>query len=137
MSFLHHTMKSKLFFLFALLFVSFARAADTTEALAPGVNVTLEAAADGAPAPTFEWFRNDVKIGEGTTLNLGPMDATKAGAYTVKATNNLGAAVSDKYILVLAYPPTKPTIKVLVSVTVTVTSEKTGTSSTTAANNAQ
>lgn len=107
----------------ALVAVSFVRAADVTEALAPGVNVILEASADGKPDPTFEWFRNDVKIGEGGTLNLGPMDATKAGAYTVKATNNLGSATSDKCILVLAYPPTKPTIKIAVSVSVTVTSE--------------
>ncbi len=109
--------------LLALMAVSFVRAADITEALAPGVNLVLAAEADGAPAPTFEWFRGDVKVGEGTTLNLGPMDASKAGAYTVKATNNLGSATSDKFILVLAYPPTKPTIKIVVSVSVTVTSD--------------
>lgn len=125
----------RLLFLLALVLVSFVRAADVTEALAPGVNVVLTAEADGAPAPTFEWFRNDVKIGEGTTLNLGPMDATKAGAYTVKATNNLGSASSDKFILVLAYPPTKPTIKIVVSVSVTVTSDSTSTTPTPGAPN--
>lgn len=110
--------------------VSFVRAADITEALAPGVNVVFVAEADGAPAPTFEWFRNEVKVGEGATLNLGPMDAAKAGAYTVKATNNLGSATSDKFILVLAYPPTKPTIKIAVSVSVTVTADSTSTAGT-------
>lgn len=110
-----------------LLIVSNVHAQDVTESLAPGVMVNFEAAANGAPAPTFEWFRDGVKIGEGARLELGAFDATKAGAYTVKATNNMGSATSDKYILLLAIPPSKPTIKLVLTVTATATATVSGT----------
>jgi hypothetical protein len=98
-----------------------ASAADVTEVLAPGTELSFEAAADGTPAPTFEWYRNGTKVGEGAKLVVGPLTEATAGSYTVKATNPLGAATSDKYTVAIGSPPTKPTILLVVSVTVTAT----------------
>lgn len=112
-----------------LLIVANVHAQDVTESLAPGVNVVFEVAADGSPAPTFEWFRNGTKIGEGARLEVGPFDATKAGTYTVKASNPAGSATSDKYTLLLATPPSKPTIKLVLTVTATATATIGGTPS--------
>jgi hypothetical protein len=107
-----------------LAFVLFAAAgrlaaADVTDTVAAGTPITFGVVATGEPAPTFEWFRNGEKVAEGPTLELGPITADKAGTYTVKATNSLGSAVSDKYTLVIGSPPSKPIIKIIVTVTVT------------------
>lgn len=105
----------------ALAAVSATRAADVTDVLAPGTNLSFEASADGTPGPTFEWFRNGTKIGEGAKLVVGPLTAETAGSYTVKATNALGSAISDKYTVLMGTPPSKPTIKLVVTVTVSAT----------------
>lgn len=96
-------------------------AADITDHVGAGQTVTLTAAADGNPAPTFEWFRDAVKVADGPSLVIQSFAAANVGAYTVKASNVVGSATSDKYTLTLGTAPTKPTISITVSVTVTST----------------
>lgn len=62
-----------------------------------GANVTFTAAADGAPAPTFQWRKDGVNISGATnaTLTLTAVAATSAGAYSVVATNSVGNATSN------------------------------------------
>lgn len=95
-------------------------AQDKTDTIPAGQKVTFTAEADGYPAPTFEWFKDGAKIGEGPTLTIDTFANANVGAYTVKATNSSGSATSDKYVLGLGVPPSKPTIKIVVEINVTV-----------------
>ena len=74
----------------------------TSQNVAPGADVTFTAAADGAPAPTFQWEVND---GSGWAVLTGEANATlilnnvtlgmNGNQYRAIATNTLGAATSD------------------------------------------
>ena len=97
------------------------RAADQTEVLPAGTKLSLVATSDGNPAPTFEWFKDGNKIAEGATLVIEALSQAEVGAYTVKATNVAGSSTSDRYILQVGTAPTKPTIRIIVEVNVTVT----------------
>jgi hypothetical protein len=82
------------------------------ELIATGAKVTFYATADGDPAPTFEWFKGDVLVGEGPTYIIPSMTKEDAGSYTAKATNVAGSAVSDALVLAVATKPTKPVIRI-------------------------
>mgnify|MGYP001605046112 CR=1 FL=1 len=73
--------------------------ADTSETIGVGKKVTFTVTADGHPAPAFEWFKNDVKVSDGPQFVLPSLTAADSGAYHVKATNEVGSASSDKFIL--------------------------------------
>lgn len=62
-------------------------------------SVTLIVAADGNPPPTYEWFKNGFKVSEGDRIIISAAKLTDAGTYKVKATNPLGFADSNDYVL--------------------------------------
>jgi len=68
-----------------------------------GANVTFTAAASGSPAPTYQWRKDGVVLGNGgnisgattATLTLASVAAADAGAYGVVASNTAGDATSS------------------------------------------
>lgn len=97
-----------------------ASAADQTEFIPAGTKLSLVATSDGNPPPTFEWFKDGNKVADGATLVIEALSPAEVGAYTVKATNVAGSSTSDRYILQIGTPPTKPTIRIILEVNVTV-----------------
>lgn len=89
--------------------------------LVAGTVITMQAESDGTAPITFEWFRGSQKVGEGATYVIPSLSAADAGPYTVKATNMAGSATSAPYVLVIAVPPSTPTIKVTAAKPQTVT----------------
>jgi hypothetical protein len=108
----------------ALLFALAALAADAPPPADPpvpaGARVVMAATADGNPAPTFEWYRNGAKIGDGATYTIQSMSEDHAGSYTVRATNYLGSAVSPPHVLALG-GVLPGNVRVSITVTVTTT----------------
>ena len=72
-----------------------------------GNSVTLVAAADGPPTPTFQWRKNGVPIGgaTGASLTFPSIAGADAGIYTVIATNSVGSVTSNVATLVVNLPP--------------------------------
>lgn len=71
------------------------------------VNISLNAAANGTPPLTYQWFKAGVAIAGATsgTLNLGPARMSMAGVYHVVVTNEAGSATSaDITVAVQARP---------------------------------
>lgn len=54
-----------------------------------GDNVTFTAAATGSPAPTFQWYKDNLALSgqTGDTLSLTGVQPVQAGTYAVKAVN--------------------------------------------------
>ncbi len=77
-----------------------------------GQTVTFTVLADGNPAPTFQWRRNEVDLAGGTnsTLTLNNVPSALAGTYTAVATNSVGAATSRGATLTVAPPPATPIV---------------------------
>lgn len=69
----------------------------SSQNLAPGASLTLSAAATGAPAPSYQWYKNDVAISGATsaTYTIASVVSGDAGSYTVVATNPVGTATSN------------------------------------------
>lgn len=103
-------------------------AAVQTEGHPVGTRVSLVATIDAAPTPLVQWFKDGKKIGESlgrplTPTNAGPgleylielgeLTRESAGSYTVTATNTVGTATSDPFVLTITSAPTKPTIRVI------------------------
>jgi uncharacterized delta-60 repeat protein len=65
-------------------------------AVAAGGTVVLEAAVTGEPAPTLQWYRDDVPLPGATTarLELADFQAAQTGAYRLVASNRVGTASS-------------------------------------------
>jgi hypothetical protein len=62
-----------------------------------GQDVTLRASASGDPSPTYQWRKDGMNIdgATGSTFSLANAGFADAGAYTVVATNALGAVTSN------------------------------------------
>jgi hypothetical protein len=62
-----------------------------------GQAINLSATASGLPAPSYQWYRNDVAIPGATasTYQVASATTADAGTYTVIATNTYGSAPSD------------------------------------------
>ena len=74
---------------------AFATQPRNQEVIAGGA-VTFYASATGAPAPTYQWFRNGAAIGgAGPTLTISLATQDVAGSYSVEATNSVGVASSN------------------------------------------
>ncbi|MBI2497356.1 MAG: VCBS repeat-containing protein, partial [Opitutae bacterium] len=60
-------------------------------------SLTLSAAAQGSPAPVFNWFKDGVRIAgaTGATLILANVQPIDQGTYTVTATNQNGTVTSQ------------------------------------------
>lgn len=76
-----------------------------------GAKVTLSATSDGAPSPTFKWFRNGVEVANGAIFIISSFSVDTAGEYFVRASNIAGSADSERLTLTIASAPTKPVIK--------------------------
>ena len=61
-----------------------------------GGSTSLTVSAYGAPAPTYQWFRNGTLVlgANGPTLLLNNVQASDAGSYTVAVTNSAGSVIS-------------------------------------------
>ncbi len=69
-----------------------------SQTVASGARVELSVMADGAPAPSYQWYFNGVARSgaTGSTLVIANADTANAGDYTVTATNALGTVTSSK-----------------------------------------
>jgi hypothetical protein len=100
------------------------------ESIAVGMPATFSAAATGNPAPTYQWYFDNVLISgaTGASYSISSVSNSNAGNYTVIATNT-GGSSSETATLVANTPPTVTTVPasqtVLVGQTVTFTSSAT------------
>lgn len=69
----------------------------TSQTVSQGTNVTFSVAANGNPAPAYQWQFNGVDIGGATsaTYTINSVGAGNAGSYAVVLTNSQGSTVSD------------------------------------------
>ena len=74
--------------------------------LTRGSAFTLTAAADGTPAPSFQWYRGDLAISgaTGTTYTVASASLADAGSYTVVATNTGGSVSSTAAVVAVLTP---------------------------------
>lgn len=72
-----------------------------------GAAITLESAATGGAAVTFQWRKDGVDIPGATSrsLSITSADATTSGAYTVTASTSCSSATSSAAIIDIAGPP--------------------------------
>ncbi|QYM78561.1 immunoglobulin domain-containing protein [Horticoccus luteus] len=75
-----------------------------------GETVTLTVAADGSPAPTFQWQKDNVAIAGATaaTLTIASAQVTDSGTYTVVATNAVSSVTSSGALVTVNLPPAPP-----------------------------
>jgi hypothetical protein len=74
--------------------------ADSLPGAIPGTSDPVEF--DDFPAPTFQWYKNDVAIVGAVTASFtvtGGAAATGAGSYKVVATNNIGSTTSTTTVV--------------------------------------
>lgn len=55
-----------------------------------GAKATLRATANGNPAPSYEWFKDGVKVGGAANLPIPSATDADAGTYVCRAQNGLG-----------------------------------------------
>lgn len=60
-----------------------------------GAHATLRATANGKPAPSYEWFRDGVKVGAEANLPITSATAKDAGMYVCRAQNGIGPGASS------------------------------------------
>jgi sugar lactone lactonase YvrE/ribosomal protein L30E len=84
----------------------------TSQAVTVGTSVTFTAAADGTPAPTYQWKKENVNISGATnsTFTIASVAAGDAGSYTIVATNSAGSATSNAAMLTVNPAPVAPAI---------------------------
>lgn len=72
-----------------------------------GSTITLTVTASGEPAPTYQWFRDNVAVSGATssTLTLGNLSATNAGSYTVAVSTPVGSVTSNTAVVSITQPP--------------------------------
>lgn len=77
-----------------------------------GAPVTFTAAANGSPAPTYQWQKNGVNVPGATSssLSFASVAVSDAGSYTVIATNSAGSATSAAATLTVNVPAVAPSI---------------------------
>lgn len=80
-----------------------------SQSVTAGANVTFTVAAAGHPAPTYQWYFNNVAISGATsaTLTRSNVTSANAGNYTVAVTNSLGSVISNQAALsiITSLPP--------------------------------
>ncbi len=69
-----------------------------------GSTVTFTAAAQGAPAPSYQWYANGVPVAGATasSLRVASVGPGNAGTYQVQATNTAGLVLSTPVALTIA-----------------------------------
>lgn len=68
--------------------------------------ITLSVTATGNPAPSYQWFKDGVKIAGATEtmLSLNQVLATDAGSYTVVVSNSAGSVTSAPAVVTVTVP---------------------------------
>ena len=70
-----------------------------------GAHATIHAQGNGRPAPTFQHFKNGVKVGDGAQYVIQSATPGDAGTYIIHGTNGHGSAVSTPIVVVVLVPP--------------------------------
>jgi hypothetical protein len=75
--------------------------------VSPGASVGIVAEVEGSGPISFSWHKDEVLLGDstGSSLLLTDISMLDAGAYSVRAENAFGVAVSDSYELRVFDPP--------------------------------
>lgn len=89
--------------------------APTNQTAYLGQTVTVTAHVGGFPEPVYQWFKGATPVAGATneSLVIPTAQAANAGSYTVRATNELGFAISSSGTLTLVAPPSLGTPTVL------------------------
>lgn len=76
-----------------------------------GTAVTFTVSVAAHPAPTYQWYLNNVALSGATSATLAVPAATaaNAGSYTVAVTNSLGSTISNPAVLSIITPLPPPT----------------------------
>ncbi len=81
-----------------------------SQAVSPGAAVTFTVSAAAYPAPTYQWYFNNVALSGATSATLTvSAAAANAGNYTVTVTNSLGSTISNPAMLSIISPLSPPT----------------------------
>ncbi len=71
-----------------------------SQVITEGSDVALTVNATGTAPITYQWYKNNVEIGEdNSTLTISAVTFEDAGAYTVTLSNSEGSVTSDKAIV--------------------------------------
>lgn len=83
-----------------------------SQTVAAGASVTFIAAANGSPAPTYQWKKDGVTISgaTGSSYTIASVTAGDAGNYTVVASNLAGSATSNAAVLSVVVAPSNAVI---------------------------
>ncbi len=86
--------------------------APVSQALLPGQSATVSVMATGTPAPTYQWFKDNVAISGATSWSYAIPYVTPAdaGTYSVVVTNTQGAVTSAGAVLTVPQPPAQVTV---------------------------
>lgn len=78
-----------------------------SEIVSSGSTVTFTFTASGSPAPTYQWFFNNVALASATsgTLVISGATAANAGTYSCTATNSSGSLASNPATLTIISTP--------------------------------
>ena len=85
-----------------------------SQTVTAGAAVTFTAAANGTPAPTYQWRKNGVNLAGATAASYAIASVTTgdAGTYTVVATNSAGSATSNGAVLTVTAASSAPVFTV-------------------------
>jgi hypothetical protein len=106
-----------------------------SQSVSVGADVSFTVAANGNPAPTFQWRKDGVNIPGATsaTLTVTNVQLNAAATYTAVATNSAGSATSSGAVLSVTSAPAAPaitkqpqTFSIAVNGTITFTVESSG-----------
>lgn len=79
-----------------------------------GQTVTLVTHVGGTPEPVYQWYKGAAPVSNATnsTLTIANAQAGDAATYSLRATNELGFAISSNAVLTLVSPPSlvNPTV---------------------------
>ena len=81
-----------------------------SQTITAGSSVTFTVAADGIPAPTYQWKKGGINISGETSASytIASAQATDAGSYTVTVTNIAGSVTSNSATLTVNLENTAP-----------------------------
>ena len=87
-----------------------------SQTVTAGTSCTFSAAADGMPAPTYQWQKNGVSIPGATnnSFTIAAATAADSGSYTVVAANSAGSATSNAGWLAVIVAPSGAVITITV-----------------------
>jgi len=89
-------------------FPPYITAEPTNQAVILGRNTSFSVVGNGLPAPSYQWYFNEIPLEEATspTLQLNNSPSNYSGNYTVVLSNYLGSVTSVVATLIVNVPPT-------------------------------